>query len=139
MGASVSERGDTADTAHGGGGNNDPLFSPDEFTAAVASVTSAFGDPTRREIYLFARAADDGVRTSDVAAHFALHPNVARHHLEKLAGGGYLEVKLSPHTSAGRPVEALPRIGSRHAAQLPAAPRRPARHTPCSRHREDFT
>ena len=79
------------------------LFSPDEFAAAVTSVTSAFGDPTRREIYLFARAAADGVRTSDVAEQFDLHPNVARHHLEKLAGGGYLDVKLSRHSTAGRP------------------------------------
>ena len=27
-----------------------------EFSAAVAAVTSAFGDPTRRDIYLFARS-----------------------------------------------------------------------------------
>src|SRR5204863_4478 len=29
--------------------------------------------------------------------------NVARHHLEKLAGGGYLDVELARHESAGRP------------------------------------
>ena len=27
----------------------------EEFSAAVAAVTSAFGDPTRRDIYLFTR------------------------------------------------------------------------------------
>ena len=32
----------------------------DEFNAAVTAVTNAFGDPTRREIYLFVR--DDGAR-----------------------------------------------------------------------------
>ena len=61
-------------------------LTPDEFTAAVAAVTNAFGDPTRREIYLAVRDAPDGVTTADVAERFALHPNVARHHLEKLAG-----------------------------------------------------
>ena len=84
----------------------DPL-SPDEFSAAVTSVTSAFGDPTRREIYLFVRSTEDGVRAADVADHFALHPNVARHHLEKLVAGGYLTVESTRDDaavrSAGRP------------------------------------
>jgi predicted ArsR family transcriptional regulator len=75
----------------------------DEFTAAVAAVTSAFGDPTRREIYLFARSGSDGVTAAEIAEQFELHPNVARHHLEKLAAGGYLDVELSRHTTAGRP------------------------------------
>jgi predicted ArsR family transcriptional regulator len=75
----------------------------DEFTAAVAAVTSAFGDPTRRDIYLFVRDAAAGVTTADVAARFELHPNVARHHLEKLTGGGYLYVELSRPSAGARP------------------------------------
>jgi predicted ArsR family transcriptional regulator len=75
----------------------------DEFTAAVAAVTSAFGDPTRREIYLFVRDASDGVTTADVAEQFALHPNVARHHLEKLTGGGYLMVAIGRPDDGNRP------------------------------------
>jgi predicted ArsR family transcriptional regulator len=79
-------------------------LTPDEFAAAVAAVTSAFGDPTRRDIYLYVRAsATTGVKAAEVAEHFSLHPNVARHHLEKLAGGGYLDVELARHSSAGRP------------------------------------
>lgn len=76
-----------------------------EFAAAVSAVTSAFGDPTRREIYLFARDSDTGVTATAVAEKFNLHPNVARHHLDKLAAGGYLEVTVhrSAHTGAGRP------------------------------------
>jgi predicted ArsR family transcriptional regulator len=76
----------------------------EEFSAVVAAVTSAFGDPTRREIYLFART-EQGVTASEVAERFALHANVARHHLDKLAAGGYLEVFLErPGTGgAGRP------------------------------------
>jgi predicted ArsR family transcriptional regulator len=77
-------------------------LSADEFTATVAAVTSAFGDQTRREIYLFARDADDGVTAAEVAERFALHPNVARHHLEKLTSGGYLSAAIAK-SGGGRP------------------------------------
>jgi predicted ArsR family transcriptional regulator len=82
------------------------------FTAAVSAITDAFGDPTRRRIYLFVRAhteggADDGVTAATVAAEVGVHPNVARHHLDKLAAGGYIEVAARPHAElqrkAGRP------------------------------------
>ncbi|MEA3018695.1 MAG: hypothetical protein QOI47_219 [Actinomycetota bacterium] len=79
-------------------------FSPDGFTSTVSAITSAFGDPTRRRIYLLAHESEDGVTASEVAETFGLHANVARHHLDKLAAGGYLEVhtgKLSG--AAGRP------------------------------------
>jgi predicted ArsR family transcriptional regulator len=80
-----------------GRGNND-----DGFSATVAAITSAFGDATRREIYLYARERE-GVTASQVAARFALHPNVARHHLDKLAAGGYLDVHVDHGTGVGRP------------------------------------
>ena len=83
-----------------------PTPSAAEFAAAVTAVTSAFGDPTRREIYLFARDSEAGVTASAVAERFALHPNVARHHLDKLAAGGYLDVhvgRVEGHAGAGRP------------------------------------
>ncbi len=60
-----------------------------EFAAAVSAVTAAFGDPTRRAIYLHVRS-DPGATASDVARAFSLHPNVARHHLDRLVAGGYL-------------------------------------------------
>ena len=84
-----------------------------EFSAAVAAVTSAFGDPTRRQIYLFVRDHPDGVTASEVADGFALHSNVARHHLDKLTAGGYLEVYvLRPLGGWGRTaLEALSQIG----------------------------
>ena len=81
-------------------------LSPTEFSSAVTAITSAFGDPTRREIYLFAHEHEDGVTASEVAERFALHPNVARHHLDKLAAGLHLEVSVarSPGSpGAGRP------------------------------------
>jgi predicted ArsR family transcriptional regulator len=74
------------------------------FSAAVAAVTSAFGDPTRREIYLHVRSRP-GATASEVASAFSLHPNVARHHLDRLAAGGYLAVTLerAADGGAGRP------------------------------------
>ena len=69
------------------------------FSAAVAAVAAAFGDPTRRDIFLHVRAAP-GVTATEVAAAFSLHPNVARHHLQRLVDGGYLRVETG-RTAAG--------------------------------------
>lgn len=75
------------------------------FTATVSAITDAFGDPTRRSIYLYAKdrsGADDiGVTASMVAAEVGVHANVARHHLDKLAAGGYLEVVSGKVAGAG--------------------------------------
>jgi predicted ArsR family transcriptional regulator len=79
-------------------------LTPTEFSSAVTAITSAFGDPTRRQIYLFVRGAEDGATAAEVAEAFALHPNVARHHLDKLAGGGYVDVATGrTGAGAGRP------------------------------------
>jgi predicted ArsR family transcriptional regulator len=89
-----------------------PALTPTEFSSAVTAITSAFGDPTRREIYLFVHSRSEstaegscaGVTAAEVAQRFVLHPNVARHHLDKLAGGGYVEVATGRSgTGAGRP------------------------------------
>ena len=79
-------------------------LSPTEFASAVTAITSAFGDPTRREIFLFAHTQPDGISAGETAVHFDLHANVARHHLDKLAAGGYLAVHLAqPTGGVGRP------------------------------------
>lgn len=79
-------------------------LNPTDFASAVTAITSAFGDPTRRGIYLFAHGRPDGVTASEVAQRFDLHANVARHHLDKLSAGGYLEITtVRPAGGAGRP------------------------------------
>jgi predicted ArsR family transcriptional regulator len=98
-----------------------------DFSAAVTAITSAFGDPTRRDIYLWIRDRDAsatvGVTATEVAERFELHPNVARHHLDKLAGGGYLEV------TAGRGEGGAGRPSRRYAVNEPtAALELPVRH-----------
>ncbi len=89
------------------------MASSPSFTATVSAITDAFGDPTRRSIYLFARdhsgdpepadteSGDRGVTASMVAAEIGVHANVARHHLDKLAAGGYLEVVSGRVAGAG--------------------------------------
>ncbi len=77
------------------------------FAAMVAAVTAAFGDPTRREIFLRVRAGP-GMTATEVAATFSLHPNVARHHLDRLVAGGYLRVETERRpqgAGAGRPAK----------------------------------
>jgi predicted ArsR family transcriptional regulator len=76
-----------------------------DFASAVTAITSAFGDPTRRAIYLFAHEQPDGITAAETAVKFDLHPNVARHHLDKLSSGGYLEVSVDrgANAGAGRP------------------------------------
>ncbi len=74
-----------------------------QFAAAVIAVTSAFGDPTRRDIFFYVRS-NPGATVSAVAASFSLHPNVARHHLDRLVAGGYLQVAAGQRGGgAGRP------------------------------------
>jgi len=82
-----------------------PGLTPGAFSAAVSAITHAFGDPTRRAVYLFAQSNEQGVTATQVAEKFGLHPNVARHHLDKLAAGGYLEVSVERPDGggAGRP------------------------------------
>ncbi len=104
-----------------GVGERSGVVDGEGFSAAVEAITSAFGDATRRGIYLFVRD-NSGVSAGDVAEQFALHPNVARHHLDKLAAGGYLDVTLDHGGSgAGRPAKRY--RGSERAAALPAPPR----------------
>jgi predicted ArsR family transcriptional regulator len=107
------------DPPESGGATRAPLTDA-EFSAAVVAVTSAFGDPTRREIYLFARDREEGVTAGEVAEQFALHPNVARHHLDKLAAGGYVEVFVARGGGgAGRPSKRYRASGRAAGLELP--------------------
>lgn len=96
-------------------------MSPADFSATVSAITSAFGDPTRRDIYLWSRDVEGGVTASEAAERFELHPNVARHHLEKLVAGGYLEVSTerSPAAGAGRPSKRYRAAGESALLELP--------------------
>ncbi len=77
----------------------------DEFSAAITALSSAFGDPTRRAIYLYLRSHPSSTVT-EIATEFSLHPNVVRHHLERLVAGSHVMVeKPTKSTTAGRPAK----------------------------------
>ncbi len=77
---------------------------------SISDLTSALGDPTRRAIYIAVRESAEPVTTSQIAELFGIHPNVARHHLDRLAGDAYLAVTHRRSTGkkgpgAGRPAK----------------------------------
>jgi predicted ArsR family transcriptional regulator len=76
--------------------------------ARISDLTASLGDPTRRAIYIAVRESVEPMTTSKVAALFDIHPNVARHHLDRLASDGYLKVsheRRSGGPGAGRPAK----------------------------------
>lgn len=80
----------------------------DTFDSQISDLTSSLGDPTRRAIYIAVRESAEPVTTSKVASLFDIHPNVARHHLDRLADDGYLKVshlRRSGGPGAGRPAK----------------------------------
>ncbi|MHB8318926.1 MAG: helix-turn-helix transcriptional regulator [Acidimicrobiales bacterium] len=73
------------------------------FPAAMTALVNAFGDPTRREIFLYLRS-NPGMTVSQIADAFSLHPNVARHHLDRLGAGGYVRGEVLRNKGvSGRP------------------------------------
>ena len=74
----------------------------------ISDLTASLGDPTRRAIYIAVRESGEPLITSTVARLFDIHPNVARHHLDRLAADGYLKVSDRPSgtAGAGRPAKA---------------------------------
>ena len=72
-------------------------------------------------VYLFVRDAKEGVTAAQVAEQFDVHPNVARHHLDKLTAGGYLEIDLAriDGSGAGRPSKRYHAVASSEPMQFP--------------------
>lgn len=69
----------------------------------ISDLTSSLGDPTRRAIYIAVRESTEPLTTSKVAKLFGIHPNVARHHLDRLAEDGYLKVTFRRASGRGGP------------------------------------
>jgi predicted ArsR family transcriptional regulator len=86
------------------------LPSLDSLDRTIGDLTASLGDPTRRGIYLAVRQSPDPVTSSQVAELFSIHPNVARHHLDRLAEDGYLRITHERRSGrsgpgAGRPAK----------------------------------
>ncbi|MCL1594229.1 MAG: helix-turn-helix domain-containing protein [Actinomycetia bacterium] len=78
-----------------------------DFDAQVESITGALGDATRRGIYVMVRESHDPVTASQIAEAFQIHPNVARHHLDRLLHDDFIRVsdRAVGTPTAGRPAK----------------------------------
>jgi len=78
-----------------------------DFERTIGDLAATLGDPTRRGIYVTARESADPVTAGRIAEAFGIHPNVARHHLDRLVDEGYLQVsqRRPESTGAGRPAK----------------------------------
>jgi predicted ArsR family transcriptional regulator len=77
---------------------------------SIGHLAAALGDPTRRGIYLAVRQSAEPVTSGRIAELLAIHPNVARHHLDKLAEEGYVRITHQRRNGrtgpgAGRPAK----------------------------------
>lgn len=76
----------------------------DQLDRNIEGLASALGDPTRRGIYMALRASAEPLTSAQIAELFSIHPNVARHHLDKLADEGYVRISgRKTGMRAGRP------------------------------------
>ncbi len=83
---------------------HDNEVDPALFSANVTSLTHSFGDNTRRKIYFFVRE-NPGATAAELSTHCHVHANVVRHHLERLAEGGYVTYDNVRKTTVGRPAK----------------------------------
>ncbi len=98
-----------------------------QFDRTLGDLTSSLGDPTRRGIYVTVRESAEPMTATQLAELFGIHPNVARHHLDRLAADGYLRVSRRRRNGksgpgAGRPAKCYEATPKEIAIQFP--PRR---------------
>ena len=77
------------------------------FDKQIETITGALGDTTRRGIYVMVREAHEPVTANQIASAFDIHPNVARHHLDKLLNDGFARIsdRSVATPTAGRPAK----------------------------------
>lgn len=97
------------------------------FERDLGDLTASLGDATRRGIYVMVRESPEPMTATQIAEHFGIHPNVARHHLDRLAGDGYLQITRRRRSGrsgpgAGRPAKCYEATSKEIAVQFP--PRR---------------
>jgi predicted ArsR family transcriptional regulator len=78
-----------------------------DFETQIEEITGALGDATRRGIYIMVRESHDPITAGQISESFQIHPNVARHHLDKLLNDGFIRLSTRPvdTPTAGRPAK----------------------------------
>jgi predicted ArsR family transcriptional regulator len=95
------------------------------FDQQIGDLAASLGDATRRGIYISVREASEPVTASQIAELFTIHPNVARHHLDRLVADGYLQVTHRRRSGrrgpgAGRPAKHYGPTEKEVSVQFPA-------------------
>ena len=67
-------------------------MSNDTFDEQIEEIAGTLGDATRRGVYVMIRESHDPVTAAQSAQAFEIHPNVARHHLDRLTAAGFIQV-----------------------------------------------
>jgi predicted ArsR family transcriptional regulator len=82
-------------------------MSAESFDEQIEELTGALGDATRRGIYVMIRESHEPVTAAQIAKAFDIHPNVARHHLDRLLSNDFIRVSDRPvgEPTAGRPAK----------------------------------
>ena len=80
---------------------------PRSFDQSLDDLAASLGDPTRRGIFVMVRESAEPATAARVAEVFGIHPNVARHHLDRLVEAGYLRIggPAAQRSGAGRPAK----------------------------------
>lgn len=89
----------------------------------IGDLASSLGDPTRRGIFVTVRESADPLAAGRIAELFDIHPNVARHHLDRLVEDGYLQISDRPaarEAGAGRPAKGYEATGKEILVSYPA-------------------
>lgn len=95
------------------------------FDQQLSDLTGSLGDATRRGIYLAVREAPEPMTAAQIAPLFGIHPNVARHHLDRLVADDYLQVSHRRRggrrgPGAGRPAKHYEPTSKEVSLQFPA-------------------
>ena len=82
-------------------------MSNDTFDEQIEEIAGTLGDATRRGVYVMIRETHDPVTAAQIAQAFEIHPNVARHHLDRLTAAGFIQVsdRKPANQTAGRPAK----------------------------------
>ena len=82
-------------------------MSNDTFDEQIEEIAGTLGDATRRGVYVMIRESHEPVTAAQIATAFDIHPNVARHHLDRLAAAEFIQVsdRKPAQATAGRPAK----------------------------------
>jgi predicted ArsR family transcriptional regulator len=97
------------------------MMAPDPFARPtdLDVLADAFGDPTRRAIFLHLSETGEPETAAEIGRRFGIHRTVARAHLERLTEHGLLRSESRHRPEGGRPPKVYVRTDDRLSLELP--------------------